>query len=37
MEHADAVASMGCATLVALTILAVIAWIIVNPPWVPGK
>jgi hypothetical protein len=37
MEHADAVASMGCATLVALAILAVIAWIVVNPPWVPGK
>ena len=37
MEHADAVASMGCATLVALAFLAVIAWVIVNPPWVPGK
>jgi hypothetical protein len=37
MEHADAVASMGCATLVALTFLAAIAWILVNPPWVPGK
>jgi len=37
MEHADAVASMGCATMVALSFLAVIAWIIVNPPWVPGK
>jgi hypothetical protein len=37
MEHADAVASMGCATLVALAFLAAIAWILVNPPWVPGK
>jgi hypothetical protein len=37
MEHADAVASMGCATMVALVIFAVLAWIVVNPPWVPGK
>lgn len=37
MEHADAVASMGCATLVALAFLAAISWILVNPPWVPGK
>jgi hypothetical protein len=37
MEHADAVASMGCATLVALVFLAAIAWVLVNPPWVPGK
>ncbi|HUQ42346.1 MAG TPA: hypothetical protein VM052_07580 [Candidatus Limnocylindrales bacterium] len=37
MEHADAVASMGCATLVALMFLAGISWVIVNPPWVPGK
>lgn len=36
-EHADAVASMGCATLVALVFLAAIAWVVVNPPWVPGK
>ncbi len=36
LEHADAVASMGCATLVALAFLAAIAWILVNPPWVPG-
>ena len=36
-EHADAVASMGCATMVALGFLAAIAWVIVNPPWVPGK
>ncbi len=36
-EHADAVASMGCATLMALVFLAGIAWILVDPPWVPGK
>ncbi len=36
-EHADAVASMGCATLVALLFLAGISWVLVNPPWVPGK
>ena len=36
-EHADAVASMGCATMVAVGFLAAIAWVIVNPPWVPGK
>lgn len=36
-EHADAVASMGCATLVALGFLGVIAWILIDPPWVPGK
>lgn len=36
MEHADAVASMGCATLVVLVFLAVISWVLVNPPWVPG-
>ena len=35
-DHADAVASMGCATIVALVFLAVIAWVLVNPPWVPG-
>jgi hypothetical protein len=37
MEHADAVASMGCATIVALVFLVAISWILVNPPWVPGK
>ncbi len=36
MDHADAVASMGCATIVVVVFLAVIAWILVNPPWVPG-
>jgi hypothetical protein len=37
MEHADAVASMGCATLVVLVFLTAISWILINPPWVPGK
>lgn len=36
-EHADAVASMGCATIMALIFLAVISWLLVAPPWVPGK
>lgn len=37
MDHADAVASMGCATIVVLIFLVAISWILVNPPWVPGK
>jgi hypothetical protein len=37
MDHADSVASMGCATLVALVFLAAISWVVINPPWVPGK
>jgi len=36
-EHADAVASMGCATLMALVFLAGISWLLLDPPWVPGK
>jgi hypothetical protein len=36
-EHADAVASLGFATLVVVATLAVVTWVIVNPPWVPGK
>lgn len=36
-QHADPVASMGCVTIVALTFLAGVAWVIVNPPRVPGK
>jgi hypothetical protein len=35
--HADPVASLGTATLVLLGVLAVIGWLIVWPPWVPGK
>lgn len=37
MSHADAVASMGCATLVVLVFLATVSWVLINPPWVPGK
>jgi hypothetical protein len=36
-QHADSVASLGAATIVVLVILAVIAWLIAAPPWVPGK
>jgi hypothetical protein len=35
--HADSVASLGAATIVVLLVLVVIAWLIVAPPWVPGK
>jgi hypothetical protein len=36
-EHADAVASIGCATVVVLGMLALFAWVVVSPPWVPAK
>jgi hypothetical protein len=36
-QHADAVASLGSATLVLLGVLAALAWLITWPPWVPGK
>lgn len=36
-EHADAVASLGSATLVVLAILLILGWLIASPPWVPGK
>jgi hypothetical protein len=36
MDHADAVASMGCATIVAVVFLTAVAWVLINPPWVPG-
>jgi hypothetical protein len=36
-DHADAVATMGCATLVLSAILAIVGWLIVWPPWVPSK
>jgi hypothetical protein len=35
--HADAVASLGSATLVLIAVLGIIGWLIVWPPWVPGK
>jgi hypothetical protein len=36
-RRADPLASMGCALLVALSILALVVLFIVFPPWVPGK
>jgi hypothetical protein len=36
-EHADPVASLGAATLVVLVLLALASWLIVAPPWVPGR
>jgi hypothetical protein len=36
-RRADPLASMGCALLVALSILALLLLFIVFPPWVPGK
>jgi hypothetical protein len=36
-QHSDAVASMGCATLVMLAILATLCGLLLWPPWVPGK
>jgi hypothetical protein len=36
-RRADPVASMGCALVVALLILSLVALIIVFPPWVPSK
>jgi hypothetical protein len=36
-RRADPIASMGCALLVALSILALVVFFIVIPPWVPGK
>lgn len=36
-ERADPVASMGCALIVMIVILALLALFIVFPPWVPGK
>ena len=36
-QHADPVATLGCATLVVLSLLAILVWMIIHPPWVPGK
>lgn len=36
-QRADPVASMGCALLVALGLLAVVVFFVLFPPWVPGK
>jgi hypothetical protein len=36
-SRADPVASLGCATLVVLGALAALVWLILSPPWVPGR
>jgi hypothetical protein len=36
-HHADPVASMGCVTLAALAMLALVVYVIVAPPWVPPQ
>ena len=36
-RHADAVASMGCVTLVTLAFLGLLTLFAISPPWVPGK
>jgi len=37
VEHADAVASMGCITIVTIVALAIVLYVIVLPPWVPSS
>jgi hypothetical protein len=34
-QHADPAASIGCVTLAAVVMLALVAYVIVAPPWVP--
>jgi len=36
-SRADPVASLGCATLMVLAALIAVAWVVLFPPWVPGK
>jgi hypothetical protein len=36
-RRVDPVASMGCAVLVVLAVVFVLAIFVVFPPWVPGK
>jgi hypothetical protein len=36
-QHADAVASMGCVSLVTIATLGLLVLLVVAPPWVPGK
>jgi hypothetical protein len=36
-EHADPVASLGAATLMVLLFLGIATWLILAPPWVPGR
>jgi hypothetical protein len=36
-SRADPVASLGCATLMVLAALIAAVWVVLFPPWVPGK
>ena len=36
-SRADPVASLGCATLMVLAALIAVSWVVLFPPWVPGK
>jgi len=36
-SRADPVASLGCATVMVLAALIAAAWLVLFPPWVPGK
>jgi hypothetical protein len=36
-SRADPVASLGCATLMVLAALVAVVWVVLFPPWVPGK
>jgi hypothetical protein len=31
------VASLGCATVMVLAALVAVIWVVLFPPWVPGK
>lgn len=36
-SRADPVASLGCATVMVLAALIAVVWVVLFPPWVPGK
>jgi hypothetical protein len=36
-SRADPVASLGCATLMVLAALIAVVWVVLFPPWVPGR
>jgi hypothetical protein len=36
-SRADPVASLGCATLMVVIALIAVVWVVLFPPWVPGK
>lgn len=36
-QRADPVAAMGCSALMAIFFLLIVAYVIVDPPWVPGR